>query len=203
MFLILHHFTFQIHLTLDIRKKNNIKVQLISFFRSWTSFGKWYHVEILQNSVLLPPSSLRTLGNLRRAIAANCSVMGFTPEKQFQLIAVGNKLEINPNNFQSSVLCAMQSRIVCHCRNTNILNTEYHPFSPKIGKLILSTKTIHFLCWLVLRNLESYQAHLIDNFLQSRNLSAFENLWIIYIPITLGSQKSKDLPPNYMMQFIC
>lgn len=31
---------FQIHLTLDIRKKNNIKVQLISFFRSWMSFEK-------------------------------------------------------------------------------------------------------------------------------------------------------------------
>ena len=43
--------------------------------------------------------------------------MGFIPEKQFKLIAVGDKLEINLNNFQSSVLCTMQSRIVCHCRN--------------------------------------------------------------------------------------
>ena len=33
------------------------------------------------------------------AIAANCSVMGFITDKQFKLFAVGNELEINPNNF--------------------------------------------------------------------------------------------------------
>ena len=42
------------------------------------------------------------------AIAANCSVMGFITDKQFKLFAVGNKFEINPNNFQSSALCTMQ-----------------------------------------------------------------------------------------------
>ena len=122
--------------------------------------------------------------------------MGFIPDKQFQLFAVGNILEIDPNNFQSSALCTMQSRIVCHRRNTKkILNTIFHLFIPKIWKLILRANSIHFLCWLVLRSLELYQAHLVDNFLHSCYLSAFEIVRIIYIPITPGGQKSKDLPP--------
>ena len=32
--------------------------------------------------------------------------MGFITDKQFKLFAVGNELEINPNNFQSSALCS-------------------------------------------------------------------------------------------------
>ena len=152
--------------TFDIghKKEKQYKSSINFFFQVVDVIGK----------VISCWDSLKQCAPPTRAIAANCSVMGFTPEKQFQLIAVGNKLEINPNNFQSSV-CNMQSRIVCHCRNTKkILSTEYHPFSTKIVKLILWTKTIHFLCWLVLRNLESYQAHLIDNFLQSRYLSALK-----------------------------
>ena len=76
-----------------------------------------------------------------------------------------------------------------------ILNTIFHLFIPKIWKLILRANSIHFLCWLVLRSLELYQAHLVDNFLHSCYLSAFEIVRIIYIPITPGGQKSKDLPP--------
>ena len=34
--------------------------------------------------------------------------MDFIPDEQFKLFAVGNKLEINPNNFQSSALFTMQ-----------------------------------------------------------------------------------------------
>ena len=44
------------------------------------------------------------------AIAANCSVMGFITDKQFKLFAVGNELEINPNNFQSSALCSANTK---------------------------------------------------------------------------------------------
>lgn len=107
MFLILHHFTFEIHLTLDIRKKKQYNSSINFFFQV---------VDVIRK-VISCWDSLKQCAPPTRAIAANCSVMGFTPEKQFQLIAVGNKLEINPNNFQSSV-CNMQSRIVCHCRNT-------------------------------------------------------------------------------------
>ena len=47
------------------------------------------------------------------------------------------------------------------------------------------------------------QAHLVDTFLQSCYLSAFENVGIIYmIPITPGSLESKDLPPICMMHYL-
>lgn len=82
-----------------------------------SSINFFFQVVDVIRKVISCWDSLKQCAPPTRAIAANCSVMGFTPEKQFQLIAVGNKLEINPNNFQSSV-CNMQSRIVCHCRNT-------------------------------------------------------------------------------------
>ena len=53
--------------------------------------------------------------------------MGFIPDKQFKLFAVGNKLEINPNNFQSSAL-----RIVVIAEIQKNLNTVFHPFTLKI-----------------------------------------------------------------------
>ena len=78
----------------------------------------------------------------------------------------------------------------------------FRPFTAQILMSILRTNTVHFLCWLVLRNLELYQVHIVDNFLHSCYLFTFENVRIIYIPITPGSQKSKDLPPIYMMHYL-
>ena len=91
---------------------------------------------------------------------------------------ISNNLEI--------ILC-------CHLVVTCVLGLEdFNPFIPKIRKLILLTDDHTFFCWLVLRISKQY--HLVDNFLISHCLCAWQCIKIvrrIYIPFTPGSQRVK------------